>query len=82
VEQLPPQVQPDIGERRTGKRSIERFEEIRLGHVDARERRRGHSAQIAGPVEAGRQRLQLCLRHLVINGFGIAPDFASGGIID
>ena len=55
MQQLPAQVGAEILERRRGDQSSRTLEEIRLGDVDGRDRRRADAAEVARPVEARRR---------------------------
>ena len=76
VHHVPAQIRLNVSERRGGQDLVEGREEVRLGYVDSRKRRRADAAVVARPVEGRRERLELGGRLLVVDAFRIAPRHA------
>ena len=55
---------------------VERFEEVRGGHVELGEGRRAQAREIFRPIDAGSERGKLFDGHLVVGLLGIAARHA------
>ena len=73
MREVPAEVGFEIGGRRRGHHGVERLEELGLGDVDRVNRRCADAFEVRGPVEGGRELLQLRRRHLVVERGGVAP---------